>query len=596
MINRVTLLPKCTILGVLALQLASCSGAPSVKDRPLSISLPTFDGRNNRASAEYHYSLGQTYSAEGLVDRAIEEYHQTLSYDPNSAWVHMRIAAEWIRKGDIVQATEFAKKSIRLDPQLADAHLMLAGIYSVGRQVDLAVHEYDQVLKIEPNHEEAFLYKSQVQFEQGKLQASLKTLQELLKKNTESHLGWFYFARASRALNRFKDAENGYQKALEIKPSFSRACLGLGFLYEEKGNSSKAKKAYVECFHSTQELAAAHRLATLFLKDEKYSEAEPYLESIVLADPEDLNAHVKLGLVQMELKKLERAAATFEKVLLSSSGSDRVLYYLGNVYTELGQSNRASEVFSKITPESKMFAEAQIHVAFNLKQSGDLPAAEKMIAEAISRAPSLVGLYLFRASLQEERKDLGSAIRSLELALKLFPKEERVQFYLGTLYDREGRVDDGIASMESVLKLNPNHEEALNYLGYTLVVKGVRLNEAEEYLKRALKLKPDNGYIVDSWGWYLFKTGRARDAVVNLERAAKLRPDEPVILEHLADVYVQVDQLQKATQLYAEAARLTQKSEDRQKIVAKIEAIKERRMLSSSQTLRTRLPAAQKKN
>ena len=148
--------------------------------------------------------------------------------------------------------------------------------------------------------------------------------------------------------------------------------------------------------------------------------------------------------------------------------------------------------------------------------------------------------------------------------------------------------------MEAIVSMNPEHAEALNYLGYTYTIRGSRLQDAGRYLKRALQLKPDNGYIVDSWGWYLFTVGKVREAVTQLELAARLKPDEPTVLEHLGDAYVRTGFAERAMRLYAEAARLSEKDEDRQKLVAKLEALRSELARAGVKIPVVRLPAAQK--
>jgi len=202
------------------------------------------------------------------------------------------------------------------------------------------------------------------------------------------------------------------------------------------------------------------------------------------------------------------------------------------------------------------------------------------------------GLYLYQASLAEEVKNTREAIGSLEKAVALFPEDDRVRYFLGSLYDKEGRVDDGLAQMEALIKFNPNHAEALNYLGYTYTVRGVRLGDAEKFLKKALQLKPDNGFIVDSWGWYLFTVGNIRDSVVQLERAARLKPQESTILEHLADAYVKAGFAERAVQTYADAIRFTEQAEEKSKLSLKLESLRTELAKLSDKPAVERLPAS----
>ena len=91
---------------------------------------------------------------------------------------------------------------------------------------------------------------------------------------------------------------------------------------------------------------------------------------------------------------------------------------------------------------------------------------------------------------------------------------------------------------------------ALNYLGYTYAERGTNLDEAEDLIKRALKFRPNDGYILDSLGWVYFKKKKFDEALIELEKAWKLAPNDPVIGEHLGDVYVKKNLWEKALKVY----------------------------------------------
>ena len=65
-------------------------------------------------------------------------------------------------------------------------------------------------------------------------------------------------------------------------------------------------------------------------------------------------------------------------------------------------------------------------------------------------------------------------------------------------------------------------------------------------LVRAVELRPNDGYIVDSLGWVYFRLGAYEKAVDQLERAVELRPQDPVINDHLGDAYWRVGRQQEA--------------------------------------------------
>ncbi|MEZ4870782.1 MAG: hypothetical protein R2827_00780 [Bdellovibrionales bacterium] len=105
---------------------------------------------------------------------------------------------------------------------------------------------------------------------------------------------------------------------------------------------------------------------------------------------------------------------------------------------------------------------------------------------------------------------------------------------------------------------------------------GENLDLAETLVDRAIELKPDDGYILDTKGWILCKQGRLQASCGTLKRHIT-KIDESVIAEHLADVYYRLELVDKAYKMYIEAARLEQDAGKLEKIQQKISAINNQR-------------------
>jgi len=89
-----------------------------------------------------------------------------------------------------------------------------------------------------------------------------------------------------------------------------------------------------------------------------------------------------------------------------------------------------------------------------------------------------------------------------------------------------------------------------------LADRGVRLEEALRYVKRALAIDPRNGAYLDSLGWAFFKLNDLVNAETYLLESDEIIKNDPVIHEHLGDLYSKTGNLQKALDYY-------QKSHDR---------------------------------
>ncbi|MHB8849066.1 MAG: tetratricopeptide repeat protein, partial [Burkholderiales bacterium] len=101
--------------------------------------------------------------------------------------------------------------------------------------------------------------------------------------------------------------------------------------------------------------------------------------------------------------------------------------------------------------------------------------------------------------------------------------------------ERLNHLDIMEADLRHLLKLQPDHAQALNALGYTLADHNIRLPEALNLLQEALKLAPNDAYILDSMGWAQYRVGNLPMAADFLSRAYSKLPD-PEIAAHLGEV------------------------------------------------------------
>ena len=185
------------------------------------------------------------------------------------------------------------------------------------------------------------------------------------------------------------------------------------------------------------------------------------------------------------------------------------------------------------------------------------------------------GLYSLLASLYMEQKQIEKGYELLDAALIRYPDNATLYFEYGLLREQDGSQQQAIALMEKVLEIDPDHAEALNFLGYTWADNNINLDKALEYVLKAIRLKPGNGYIQDSLGWVYFRMGKFDRATKEILKALELEPNDPNIYEHLGDIYLEQGQKINAIQAYENAAELFQKDGDKARILKKIRFIQE---------------------
>jgi tetratricopeptide (TPR) repeat protein len=105
----------------------------------------------------------------------------------------------------------------------------------------------------------------------------------------------------------------------------------------------------------------------------------------------------------------------------------------------------------------------------------------------------------------------------------------------GIAYERTDQWDKAEIDLLNSLNASPNDAYAINYLAYSWIEKGVNIKKSLAMLKKANKLRPNDGYIIDSLGWALFKLKQYKEAKKQLELAVKFMASDPVVNDHYAD-------------------------------------------------------------
>ena len=105
----------------------------------------------------------------------------------------------------------------------------------------------------------------------------------------------------------------------------------------------------------------------------------------------------------------------------------------------------------------------------------------------------------------------------------------------GIAYERTNQWNKAEIDLLNSLNASPNDAYAINYLAYSWIEKGVNIKKSLSMLEKANKLRPNDGYIIDSLGWALFKLKKYKEAKKQLELAVIFMASDPVVNDHYAD-------------------------------------------------------------
>ena len=133
---------------------------------------------------------------------------------------------------------------------------------------------------------------------------------------------------------------------------------------------------------------------------------------------------------------------------------------------------------------------------------------------------------------KESIKLYSKILINIDKSHKLYPGvlERR-----GMAYERNDDWDLAEKDLIESLNIRPDDAYTMNYLAYSWIEKNQNIDQALSMLRKANNLKKNNGYITDSLGWALFKSGYFLEAKKYLEIAIVLMPTDPIINDHYAD-------------------------------------------------------------
>lgn len=249
---------------------------------------------------------------------------------------------------------------------------------------------------------------------------------------------------------------------------------------------------------------------------------------------------------------------------------------LADYYEKIADSEKAIEVYGSISKDSPLRNNADIHRALNLD---DLERTDEAIAAldaVIEQNPDDSEAIIALGNILRGRERFSEAAdvytRAIDRIATPTARDWALFYFRGMCYERAKRWPLAELDLQKALELNPDQPHVLNYLGYSWVDQGLHLDEAMDMIARAVELRPNDGYIVDSLGWAHYRLGQYDDAVRELERAVELKPEDPIINDHLGDAYWKVGRKLEAQFQWSHARDLDPDPDVLTKIMEKLES------------------------
>jgi tetratricopeptide (TPR) repeat protein len=413
---------------------------------------------------------------------------------------------------------------------------------------------------------------------------------QLIEINKQAEWAQFYL-RYHRALiadigGRRSEARTNYERIFKTDARTPRTALAYTHHAANSGDPKLAKAVLTE--HMAKSAVDGHPMARALRDQLNSTDKVP----LMIETPDAGLAEVFYGLGEALTSEggVAVGAVYLQLALFMQPEFPFALAALANVHETTKRHDTAIVIYDRIPKGTPLSASIEIRKAINLNQLERVDEAKSLLESLAQSDPSDIKPLDALGNIMRVRKRFDESITYYSRAIALLPKPEKRHwsywYSRGTSYERVKKWPLAEADLLKAMQLAPDEPMVLNYLGYSWIDQNRRLKEGMALIEKAVALKPDDGYIVDSLGWAHFKQGNFKDAVRFLERAVELRPEDPVLNDHLGDALWRVGREREARYQWEQSLMLKPEPEDAEKVKKKL--VNGLASLSVPKTVRTK--------
>jgi len=610
MTTKLSMAVLALLFGALGASARNSTQAPAVSQAPAPAGSPATDA--SRASAYYYFMMGhlkeQQYEMSATADVAaesVEFYKKALELDPGSAVIRERLAEIDAKSQHIHDAVIEAQEALKIDPDNADAHRLLARIYvrTLGdmnagevQQENLAkaVEQFQAILKTDPNDTYSLLWLARLYRFQNKHEEAEKALRRVLAHESDN-------GPALEQLSQLLIDQGRSQEAIELLTG-AAADTGSPDLYDLLGDAYSEAKDYPKAEAAYRQAVAGdpddpghrHGLAQALMSQDKYAQALEQFNRLAELEPGTSENFLRAAQLHRRLGQFDQAEASLARAKQLAPGSLEILYNealldedqghydeavkvltdaiagiksqtggegnpsaLAILYEQLGHAYQAQRNFpaalatfdemGKLNPDSQK--RARILTIDTYRESHDIDRAIAETKTALAESPDSAELTVTLAMLYGEKSDTATAKQLLQGLLKGSDADQEIYLNIAQVESRGRKFADAEQSAEKAEQMarEPADKEMAWFMLGAIYERQKKFDEAEQEFRKVLDANPNNGAALNYYGYMLADRGiRVEEAASLIQRALEQEPNNGAYLDSLGWAYYKQNKLAEA--------------------------------------------------
>ncbi|MDJ0805750.1 MAG: tetratricopeptide repeat protein [Gammaproteobacteria bacterium] len=454
------------------------------------------------------------------------------------------------------EAMQATRLWLELDPNSLGANQIAALLTANQKQLTETVHHLNEVVRIANEQgQNGYLKAAAIAEKAGTPDQSLALMQQVIPADSENPDALHALALSAMQARQFPLAQQSIDRALQARPDWPKGMLLLSrsLIAQNKPlEGLEILKGAISKAPDNTELRLSY--ARLLLDNNQLEASLEQFEVLNQQNPTNQDIIFALGVISSELKHYDSASEYFQRLVKTRKRRDDAHFQLGLITQRQDNLEEALYHFSKVGGNNQV--DARIQMARILAGTGKLNQARELLQHLRFIVPQQdVRLHLIEADLLRDAREYAVAHEVYNRGLELYQENIDLLYARALNAADMGHLNILEQDLNKILNHQPDHADALNALGYTLADQTGRLDEAKQYIQKALSLKPDSPAILDSMGWVEFRLGNLEGALKFLQEAAKFSPDAE-IASHLGEVLWHMNKKQQALEVWQKANEL----------------------------------------
>lgn len=517
-----------------------------------------------------NYLAGRFAENEADLDFAASMIERVLEENPSDKEILRRAFVLNLGAGNGDRAAELGERLLKLGSNVTSASLLLTGRELKAGKLDAALKRADGLTDNGLSRFSKPLARAWILAAKKQYDEALKALEPLAAEKGFSAMYGMHAGLIEELAGRTEAAEKRYRALIEDpKEASARIVRVLASALQRSGKKAEAEKVILSKLDVNEE--------SLVLTDDLERLKKGQKLDRIAGTPTEGLAEGLFNLASaLPRDRAENIVLLYARIALDMEPNfDLAQLLVGDVMRSRERHKEAIDAYRKIKPDSPYGWSARLRIADALYEMKKLDEAtallETMAKERKDRIDALVNLGNYLRYKEKFKESVAAYDRAFERLGTPDRSNWALYYSRGIALERSNEWDRAEQDFLKALEFEPEQPYVLNYLGYSWVERGKNLDQAQAMIERAVQQRQNDGYIVDSMGWVLYRLGKYEAAVTHLERAVQLRPQDPVINDHLGDAYWRVGRHHEARFQWHRALSFKPEEKEKSKIEVKLD-------------------------